>query len=77
MLPVSRDATEGHYFESYLAEIYALADEPELGIAKLEYLLSIPSLVSPEDLRFNPSWDPLRNHPRFQALLEKYDTSSD
>jgi serine/threonine protein kinase/tetratricopeptide (TPR) repeat protein len=74
MLPVSRDAAEGIYFENYLAEIYALVDEPELGIAKLEYLLSIPSLVSAEDLRFNPSWDSLRDHPRFQALLEEYDT---
>ena len=71
--PVSKDAFDGVYFEIYLAEIYALAGEPELAIAKLEYLLSIPSLTSAADLRFNPKWDPLRDHPRFQALLEEYD----
>jgi len=31
-------------------------------------LLSVPLL------KLEPRWDPLRDHPRFQALLEKYDT---
>jgi serine/threonine-protein kinase len=71
--PVSKDAVDGCSFELYLAEIFALTGEPELATAKLEYLLSIPSRVSPADLRFNPKWDPLRDHPRFQALLEEYE----
>jgi len=24
-------------------------------------------------LRHHPDWDPLRDHPRFQALIEKYE----
>jgi len=72
--PVSKDAVDGCSFELYLAEIYALIGELELATAKLEYLLSIPSPLSAASLLFDPKWDPLRDHPRFQALLEEYDT---
>jgi hypothetical protein len=40
---------------------------------QIEYLLSIPSLVSAPLLRVDPLYDPLQDHPRFQALLEKYE----
>jgi len=71
--PVSKDALDGARFERYLAEIYTLTGESELATAKLEYLLSIPSPLSVANLRFDPVWDPLRDHPRFQALLEEYE----
>ncbi len=29
--------------------------------------------ISAADLRLNPAWDPVRSHPRFQALLAKLD----
>jgi hypothetical protein len=51
--------------------------EYEKAIDQLEYLLSIPSseflwqVVSIPLLRIDPQWDPLREHPRFQGLLEK------
>jgi len=36
--------------------------------------MAIPcNLISGASLRLNPHWDPLRDHPRFQALLEKYE----
>ena len=73
--PISKDALDGIYFEADLAEIYAVVGEPELASAKLEYLISIPSQISAADLRANPKWDPLRDHPRFLGLLEKYDTN--
>ena len=40
----------------------------------IEDLLSIPCFLSVGLLRLDPAWDPLRDNPRFQALLEKYDT---
>jgi len=42
------------------------------AIAILEKLVSIPSPWSLATLRADPAWDPLRDHPRSQALLEEY-----
>jgi TolB-like protein/Flp pilus assembly protein TadD len=71
--PVSKDALDGVFFERYLAEIFSITGETERAVERLDFLLSIPSLVSVADLRFSPRWDSLRDDPRFQALLEKYD----
>jgi regulator of sirC expression with transglutaminase-like and TPR domain len=54
-----------------LASVYAQVGEPELALDQLEYLLSVPSLVSYGRLRFDPMLDPLRGHPRFQKLLDE------
>jgi len=54
-----------------LAEIYATTGEYEAAIDRLEYLLSIPYLMTVSVLRLDPLWGPLRSHPRFQALLDK------
>jgi non-specific serine/threonine protein kinase len=73
LLPVSRDAFLGPNRVLDLARIYAIVGEPEAAIDQLDYLLSIPSLLTVGYLRHHPVWDPLRDHPRFQALLEKYE----
>jgi hypothetical protein len=31
------------------------------------------SYITPMELRLDPVWDPIREHPRFQALLEEYE----
>ena len=69
--PIDRDALDGCSFELFLAEIYAMVGETGLAIERLDYLLSIPSPISVADLQHNSAWDPLRDNPRFQALLEK------
>jgi hypothetical protein len=51
--------------------------EYEEAIDQLEYLLSIPSAeflwqsVSIPLLRLDPQWDLLREHPKFQRLLQR------
>jgi hypothetical protein len=54
-----------------LARIYAFVGDGDAAMERLEYLMSIPSLVSTPLLRADPTWTPLRNHPRFQRLLEQ------
>lgn len=70
LLPVSKDATWGPDSIENLAFIYVLVGEQNAAIDQIEYLRSIPSKLSVSLLRIDPRWDPLRNHPRFQKLLE-------
>jgi non-specific serine/threonine protein kinase len=77
LIPVSTNAVVGPFRVEDLAFTYALLEELDSAIDQLEYLLSIPSWLSAPLLCIDPRWDPLRDHPRFQALLEKYDTRSD
>jgi serine/threonine-protein kinase len=73
LLPVSKDAYQGTSNLQNLAEVYTLTGEHEKAIETLETLLSIPSYLSVSLLRLDPLYDPLRDYPRFQAILEKYD----
>jgi hypothetical protein len=54
-----------------LAPIEALVGEKEAASTPHEYLLSVPSGVSVPALRIESTWDSLRDHPRFQRLLEQ------
>ena len=46
--------------------------EPDLAIDLFEEMLPAPSWLTVHILEIDPIWDPLRDHLRFQALLEKY-----
>jgi len=72
LCPVSKDSFLGPLRVMDLARIYIMVGEYDAGLDQLEYLLSIPSLVSVPLLKIDPRWDPLRDLPRFQRLLEKY-----
>jgi TolB-like protein/Flp pilus assembly protein TadD len=69
LLPVSKDALNGPYFQHQLARIYVLVGEPEKAIDQLEPLLKIPFYLSPGWLKIDPNFDPLRKNPRFQKLV--------
>jgi TolB-like protein/Flp pilus assembly protein TadD/predicted Ser/Thr protein kinase len=71
--PVSRDVLRGPALILSLAKIYVAVGDYEAALNELAYLLSIPSGLSVPLLRLDPTWDPLRDHPRFQALIEKYE----
>ena len=63
-------ATPAPICEHLLARIYILAGEPEKALDRLEPLLRTPYYLSPGWLRIDPTFDPLRKHPRFRRLVE-------
>ena len=69
--PMSQDAFSGFIRERDMATIYVMTGEYEAAIDKLSYLLSIPGWLSVPSLKMDPVWNPLRNHPRFQALVDQ------
>jgi TolB-like protein/Flp pilus assembly protein TadD len=56
-----------------LAWTYGWAGQSDAAMDEIEFLLSIPSKLTVARLRLEPAWDPLRDHPRFQEILEKYE----
>jgi serine/threonine-protein kinase len=72
LLPMSKEAWRGAYRVEDLARIYTMVGEYDAAIDRLETLLALPSPMSVPMLRIDPTWNPLRDHPRFQALLEEY-----
>ena len=70
--PESRDALDGPHITEDAAQVHAILGDNDRAIEILDGLLNRPSYLTVQGLRVNPVWDPLRNDPRFQALLEKY-----
>jgi serine/threonine-protein kinase len=54
------------------AQILAQAGDADAALDEIERLLAGPSWLSVHTLRLDPRWDPIREHPRFKALLVKY-----
>jgi serine/threonine-protein kinase len=72
LAPIQKDL-EGADRSIDLASVNMLIGEPEAALDQLEYLMSVPSQISPAWLRVDPLWAPLRSHPRFQRLLQQQD----
>jgi tetratricopeptide (TPR) repeat protein len=70
--PVSRDAFRGPWRKQELAFIYTQVGEYDAALDQIEELLSMPSWLSVAFLELDPWWDKLREHPRYQVMVEKY-----
>jgi TolB-like protein/Flp pilus assembly protein TadD len=75
--PESTDAVDGTILNCYLALVYARVGEPDLAIPLIQRLLNTPGAVDSvdysitiNDLKYRWEWDPIRNDPRFQKLLQ-------
>ena len=66
------DANQGPRLAGDRAQILAQAGAADEALDEIERLLSQPSWLSVHTLRLDPRWDPIRSHPRFQALLKKH-----
>ena len=71
LLPISKDALDGPIYATYLATIYAWVGEKDLALEELELSAGIPCGVQYGVLKLSPTWDSLRDDPRFKALLAK------
>ncbi len=76
--PESKDALDGALLSAYLALVYARVGEKDLALALIQRLLKTPGPVDSadysitvNDLKYRWEWDPIRNDPRFQKLIEQ------
>jgi len=72
LLPISKEAYRGVYRLGDLARIYVMVGEYELALESLDYLLSIPGVLSAKLLQLDPIWKPLWDLPEFKELINNY-----
>jgi serine/threonine protein kinase/tetratricopeptide (TPR) repeat protein len=72
---LERDMMALMYTKRVIALTLCRIGDAERALDYLAELLQYPSDVSIYSLRDHPDYDPLRDHPRFQALIKKYDTA--
>ena len=74
LMPVSKDALTGPDMLASQAQLYVRVGQPDQAIVLIGRVLSIPNgaPLSSALLRLDPAWDPLRDDPRFKALLLEY-----
>lgn len=72
LFPIEEEPFFGSTSLQRLALIYARLDRLDESLDLIEQLLAMPSLMSFALLELDPRWAPVRDHPRFKALQEKY-----
>ncbi len=73
MLSQSNNSLRKAYIQPNLILIYAMVGEHDAAMDQIEHLLSVPSSISVPYLRAAQYPASLRDHPRFQELLAKYE----
>lgn len=69
---VSLDAWFGPRRVVWQAHVYTVVGHHDETLDRLRYPLSIPAdLLTVPQLRMDPRWDPLRDHPGCQKLAEE------
>jgi tetratricopeptide (TPR) repeat protein len=72
LLPESVDAFDGPVCTQTLAEVYMVVGEYDKALSIVDGLLSRPAQTTVAQLKMSPLWDPLRQDPRFIAIIKKH-----
>ncbi len=72
LFPLSVDAAYALPHAYDLALIYTQVGEYDIAFDELDRLMSIPGWITIPVLEMDPRWAPLREHPRYRALVAKY-----
>ncbi|HEY5622422.1 MAG TPA: hypothetical protein VIV14_01590 [Gammaproteobacteria bacterium] len=72
LLPTSRDAFFGPGYQLGAAMVLIAAGDHDAAFEELDAYFAAPRLWSIDALAPHPRVDPIRDDPRFQALIEKY-----
>ncbi len=67
--PIEKDGFLGPYVQHLLVRIHILAGHQEKALDLLQKLLEVPYQLTPAWLRIDPTFDPLRNNPRFRKII--------
>jgi TolB-like protein/Tfp pilus assembly protein PilF len=71
LMPIALEAWRGAHRVEDLARIYTMTGEFDLAVDQLTILLERPTLVSANLVRLDPTWAPLKGHPRFERLVRR------
>ncbi len=69
--PLAKDTWLGEDMLRNLAVVYANLGEADSAVKQLRHLLTVPSWISVPGLRSDPTWDPIRKHAGFRALIRQ------
>jgi serine/threonine-protein kinase len=71
LVPPEKDALDGSAAIKYLAMIAAWVSDNDLAFEQLTSAIHTPSGLTYGQLKLLPFWDPLRNDPRFEKIIEE------
>jgi TolB-like protein/Tfp pilus assembly protein PilF/predicted Ser/Thr protein kinase len=73
MVPYSVDSHMGAARRADLAAVYTTVGDLDRAVDEIEFLLSVPSYITPHIIHADPAWRDLRNHPRLLEVLAEYE----
>ena len=76
LYPMSKDRFGGPWRLMEMAKIYGLAGYVDEALDQIDELLSVDCYATPTWVRLRPEFDSIRNDPRFEELLRKYDPTT-
>jgi serine/threonine protein kinase/Tfp pilus assembly protein PilF len=71
LAPLSRNTLDAAHQIVVLAEVYAQVGEQEAALEQLATAVQLPSGPDYGRLKFDPVWDGIRMHPKFQEILAR------